>query len=189
MNLDVLTRVRCGHLVATVRNDAPATGPMHSTAVVRTVSAIASTVGRGRRVRNLVNVTSMVLTVASIARVKMAENATNFLEIAGMRAPVLLLCLFTCSRGLFYSCPPGFRGDKCEERCPDNKYGLGCTSNCSCKNGGLCNGTDGSCTCIGHWVGLYCDRCECIKGGVWNLVKQILWCFSMFDGLALLEWI
>ena len=56
------------------------------------------------------------------------------------------------------SCPPGFMGDNCEKTCPTNTYGFRCEQKCTCVNSGLCNTVDGTCTCVGHWVGQYCEK-------------------------------
>ena len=62
--------------------------------------------------------------------------------------------------GVLFSCAAGYRGTDCEERCQAGKFGLRCKNDCLCKNGGLCDSVDGTCTCLGHWVGQYCDKRE-----------------------------
>eukprot|EP00035_Acanthoeca_spectabilis_P030033 m.7488 g.7488 ORF g.7488 m.7488 type:complete len:1747 (-) comp3964_c0_seq1:58-5298(-) len=50
-----------------------------------------------------------------------------------------------CSGGNF-NCNPGLTGSFCQSYCPDNCFGLGCASLCSCNSGGVCDSITGSCT-------------------------------------------
>ncbi|CAG0898556.1 unnamed protein product [Darwinula stevensoni] len=54
-------------------------------------------------------------------------------------------------------CLPGWRGDMCEKPCLEGTFGLRCLQNCTCRNGGKCNATDGRCKCLPGWVGRHCE--------------------------------
>lgn len=45
----------------------------------------------------------------------------------------------------------------CPAGCQPQQYGVGCLQPCSCQNGGLCNATDGSCSCGLGWTGKSCE--------------------------------
>ncbi|GAB5576685.1 multiple epidermal growth factor-like domains protein 6 [Prionailurus iriomotensis] len=74
-------------------------------------------------------------------------------------------------------CPPGKMRARCQqagiERMVDEKSevldwkrvsqtmcGPNCELKCTCKNGGLCNPVDGSCTCYLRWTGNYCGKVD-----------------------------
>ncbi|XP_059175503.1 cell death abnormality protein 1-like [Physella acuta] len=64
--------------------------------------------------------------------------------------------------GRCLSCPPGWRGDYCEQDCDKHYYGKNCTETCSenCVDQ-LCNITDGVClSCPVGRLGDFCDE-EC----------------------------
>ena len=44
--------------------------------------------------------------------------------------------------------------------CPPNKYGVGCTSVCSCFNGATCDVKTGACSCAPGYWGLACIECK-----------------------------
>uniref|UniRef100_A0A8C3QRL3 EGF-like domain-containing protein n=1 Tax=Cyanoderma ruficeps TaxID=181631 RepID=A0A8C3QRL3_9PASS len=41
--------------------------------------------------------------------------------------------------------------------CERHRYGPGCQQPCSCRNGGLCDTADGSCSCAPGWTGKSCE--------------------------------
>ena len=45
--------------------------------------------------------------------------------------------------------------------CPQNRFGVNCEHVCSCRNGGLCHASDGSCSCGLGWTGPNCEQGEC----------------------------
>ncbi|XP_066890068.1 protein draper-like isoform X2 [Kogia breviceps] len=49
-------------------------------------------------------------------------------------------------------------GARCQQGCPLTRYGPNCELKCTCKNGGLCNPVDGSCTCALGWTRNYCEK-------------------------------
>lgn len=55
-------------------------------------------------------------------------------------------------------CLPGWLGKKCETPCPSGKFGVNCSQNCSCLNGGECRRHDGACKCRPGWIGIYCTE-------------------------------
>ncbi|XP_059168084.1 protein draper-like [Physella acuta] len=62
--------------------------------------------------------------------------------------------------GRCLSCPPGWRGDYCEQDCDKHYYGKNCTETCSenCVDQ-LCNITDGVClSCPVGRLGDFCDK-------------------------------
>ena len=44
--------------------------------------------------------------------------------------------------------------------CPQNRFGVNCEHACSCRNGGLCDSTNGSCSCSLGWTGPHCELGE-----------------------------
>lgn len=44
------------------------------------------------------------------------------------------------------------------ESCPSNNWGIGCSSSCSCGEGGDCDGRNGECICNAGWNGDKCDQ-------------------------------
>ncbi|XP_059490943.1 multiple epidermal growth factor-like domains protein 10 [Neocloeon triangulifer] len=88
-------------------------------------------------------------------------------------------------------CPPGQKGESCEEICPAGWFGDNCKFKCACQNNAFCSTVDGECDCrhesgvngtrgvaLAGWTGLICDRpcprgrwgslcsfeCPCIEG-------------------------
>lgn len=55
---------------------------------------------------------------------------------------------------LLPACPPPSLGPT---GCQEQRYGEGCQQTCSCQNRGLCNATDGSCSCGLGWTGKSCE--------------------------------
>ncbi|GFU59756.1 multiple epidermal growth factor-like domains protein 6 [Trichonephila clavipes] len=76
-------------------------------------------------------------------------------------------CMFNCDdcqnggkcdvRALSCTCQPGFTGLLCNETCPKDTYGDGCTKKCRCQNGGICDPATGECTCP---PGIQGKKCE-----------------------------
>ncbi|KAI1901452.1 hypothetical protein AGOR_G00034580 [Albula goreensis] len=60
-------------------------------------------------------------------------------------------------------CPPGWTGAVCTERCAEGRFGLNCSQECVCHNGGVCDEETGHCKCAAGFTG---DRCseECAVG-------------------------
>eukprot|EP00058_Branchiostoma_floridae_P001873 XP_002587361.1 hypothetical protein BRAFLDRAFT_96244 [Branchiostoma floridae] len=58
------------------------------------------------------------------------------------------------------SCATGFRGDECDEFCPQGRFGADCNQNCNCKNGSNCNIYTGRCPdgCREGWKGATCQE-------------------------------
>lgn len=46
--------------------------------------------------------------------------------------------------------------------CPSGFFGLNCSRECHCQNGGVCDATDGHCTCAAGWMGTFCQQRKCI---------------------------
>lgn len=65
-----------------------------------------------------------------------------------------------------FRCPTGYLGTSCEQRCPVGTFGVGCSQDCLCKNGGQCNSVTGTCTCIDHWAGQYCEKRKWVLFGL-----------------------
>lgn len=51
------------------------------------------------------------------------------------------------------NCAKGFIGEKCENKCPPDRFGLNCTETCRCKNGGSCHHISGECSCAAGFTG------------------------------------
>ena len=62
--------------------------------------------------------------------------------------------------------------------CPPTKYGPNCELKCTCKNGGLCNPVDGSCTCALGWTGDYCEKGKLITTFFYS-IKSTAYCHSL----------
>lgn len=62
--------------------------------------------------------------------------------------------------------------------CPPTKYGPNCELQCTCKNGGLCNPVDGSCTCALRWTGDYCEKGKLITTFFYSM-KSTAYCHSL----------
>ncbi|XP_066297249.1 protein draper-like [Branchiostoma lanceolatum] len=74
----------------------------------------------------------------------------------------LLLCMpdpWGCT------CATGFRGDECDEFCPQGRFGADCNQRCNCKNDSNCNIYTGRCPegCREGWKGATCQE-ECAPG-------------------------
>lgn len=52
------------------------------------------------------------------------------------------------------TCAPGLKG--CET-CPPGKYGVWCTLDCRCQNGGVCDKDTGNCRCLPGFSGALCE--------------------------------
>ncbi|XP_064201687.1 platelet endothelial aggregation receptor 1-like [Anguilla rostrata] len=50
-------------------------------------------------------------------------------------------------------CPPGWTGVVCTERCPGGRFGVNCSRECVCHNGGVCDVETGHCTCAAGFTG------------------------------------
>ena len=46
--------------------------------------------------------------------------------------------------------------------CPFRFFGLNCSRECHCQNGGACDPRDGLCTCPPGWMGTFCQQRKCI---------------------------
>lgn len=42
--------------------------------------------------------------------------------------------------------------------CPFGFFGLNCSRECHCQNGGVCDTLDGHCTCTPGWMGTFCQE-------------------------------
>lgn len=51
------------------------------------------------------------------------------------------------------NCAKGFIGEKCENKCSSDRFGLNCTEICRCKNGGNCHHISGECSCAAGFTG------------------------------------
>ena len=45
--------------------------------------------------------------------------------------------------------------------CPSGFFGLNCSRECHCQNGGVCDPQDGHCTCTPGWMGRFCQQRKC----------------------------
>ncbi|XP_066299152.1 angiopoietin-1 receptor-like [Branchiostoma lanceolatum] len=54
-------------------------------------------------------------------------------------------------------CANGYKGFDCDTACDTNEYGPGCTNQCNCANGGICDVNKG-CLCTGDWRGPTCQE-------------------------------
>nr|XP_022306631.1 multiple epidermal growth factor-like domains protein 11 [Crassostrea virginica] len=62
--------------------------------------------------------------------------------------------------GTCLGCVVGFTGRRCENKCKDNTYGMGCMKLCGrCRNGEQCDHVNGSCP-NGCGKGAYGDKCD-----------------------------
>ncbi|KAK3763092.1 hypothetical protein RRG08_005855 [Elysia crispata] len=62
-------------------------------------------------------------------------------------------------------CDAGFKGEHCDQMCPNGTYGVGCSQNCSVTCGGpdsLCHHIDGRCSsgCDAGFKGEHCNPCD-----------------------------
>ncbi|NXC55696.1 PEAR1 protein, partial [Aleadryas rufinucha] len=57
-------------------------------------------------------------------------------------------------------CPPC----RCQERCPEGRYGQDCQESCDCANGGQCFHVDGGCLCEAGFQGSRCEERHCLPG-------------------------
>lgn len=66
-----------------------------------------------------------------------------------------------CDRCMTCDCPPGYKGNNCDELCEEGRYGINCHQICSCENNATCSPFDGTCTCLAGWSGEKCgDACQ-----------------------------
>lgn len=47
--------------------------------------------------------------------------------------------------------------------CPFGFFGLNCSRECHCQNGGVCDSLDGHCTCTPGWMGTFCQQRKCLS--------------------------
>ena len=60
--------------------------------------------------------------------------------------------------------------------CPQNRFGVGCEHTCSCRNGGLCHASNGSCSCGLGWTGRHCELGECVgPAGPQHPLREVPW--------------
>lgn len=77
-------------------------------------------------------------------------------------------------------CFSGWRGDNCSEACPPGLYGVNCSRECLCLNGGTCNRLNGECSCSLGWTGLYCQH-RCFPGSYGQNCSMICDCPNTCD--------
>lgn len=47
--------------------------------------------------------------------------------------------------------------------CPFGFFGLNCSRECHCQNGGVCDPLDGHCSCTPGWMGTFCQQRKCLS--------------------------
>ena len=60
------------------------------------------------------------------------------------------------------SCPAGWVGPVCEQRCSAGRYGLNCMDTCDCQNNSPCDHVTGVCECTPGYMGDQCKEGECL---------------------------
>lgn len=78
------------------------------------------------------------------------------------------------------SCFPGWKGEKCNEGCASGFFGLNCSRECLCQNGGTCDPVDGHCTCTLGWMGTFCQQ-RCFHGSYGQNCMKICKCPDTCD--------
>ncbi|MEQ2162597.1 hypothetical protein GOODEAATRI_021408 [Goodea atripinnis] len=87
-------------------------------------------------------------------------------------------------------------GSVCAQPCPLGKYGINCSKDCSCRNGGLCDHVTGRCHCAAGFSGRRCQedcpvgtygpqcnqRCECQNGAKCHHINGACLCETGFKG-------
>lgn len=54
-----------------------------------------------------------------------------------------------------------FQGPVCAQPCPFGSFGINCSQECTCRNGGLCDHISGQCQCMAGYIG---ERYEFLIG-------------------------
>lgn len=65
------------------------------------------------------------------------------------------------------TCGPGYQGARCEARCSQGRWGLGCGGQCACGPGHQCHPVTGDCVPCGEgtWGAGCGQQCACDQGG------------------------
>lgn len=72
----------------------------------------------------------------------------------------------TCSAPDKCTCNQGYSGALCNIECGPMKWGLNCTQDCICQNGGVCDTNTGECKCARGFIGEECqNKCPVDKFG------------------------
>ncbi|KAF3688778.1 Multiple epidermal growth factor-like domains protein 11 [Channa argus] len=130
------------------------------------------------------------LSVNSAAPVRMEEHATTSLEI------VLALLAGRYVAHAEVGKQWRGKGSVCAQPCPLGKYGINCSKDCSCRNGGLCDHITGQCQCAAGFSGRRCQddcpvgtfglqcnqRCECQNGAKCHHINGACLCETGFKG-------
>ena len=67
-----------------------------------------------------------------------------------------------CDDGQCY-CAPGYTGQRCQQKCKNDTWGIECLKSCDCGKDGKCDSIDGSCKCAPGFTGPTCDQ-TCPQG-------------------------
>ncbi|OQR75640.1 multiple epidermal growth factor domains protein 6-like [Tropilaelaps mercedesae] len=92
-------------------------------------------------------------------------------------------------------CRPGWQGWRCDEKCPEGKYGQNCRHTCRCTKG-RCHPADGRCICPPGYTGARCEqpcskglfghrcehKCNCSRNSICDHVTGRCQCPTGFEG-------
>uniref|UniRef100_A0A672JQW7 Multiple EGF like domains 11 n=1 Tax=Salarias fasciatus TaxID=181472 RepID=A0A672JQW7_SALFA len=90
--------------------------------------------------------------------------------------------------------PP--QGPVCAQPCPSGLFGINCSEQCTCRNGGLCDHVSGQCQCSAGFIGERCQdecpvglfgpqcslRCSCLNGARCLQTSGVCLCQPGFQG-------
>lgn len=65
--------------------------------------------------------------------------------------------------------------------CPPAKYGLWCSGECACQNGGKCNQEDGSCQCPSNFKGKNCEIKDVVTCSPPQIGEKISWANTLYQ--------
>ncbi|KAI3371279.1 hypothetical protein L3Q82_023896, partial [Scortum barcoo] len=176
------------------RANCPASVSMVPPATMRQESASVHRGTRGLSVESAAPPVVMGLIVSSAALVRMEERATTSPEIV----PALQAGreISNDHFGGGKALTKNRQGSVCAQPCPLGKYGINCSKDCSCRNGGLCDHITGQCQCAAGFSGRRCQddcpvgtfgpqcnqRCECQNGAKCHHINGACLCETGFKG-------
>lgn len=103
----------------------------------------------------------------------------------------VLLNLRTCSvlHGvLSETLPP--QGPVCAQPCPFGSFGINCSQECTCRNGGLCDHISGQCQCTAGYIGERSVSQLVLEYGIFFILFYFIILHNIYTGLHFLDfWI